>query len=85
MKKGLFCPIEAELTDNKWIEEFLYPEKSLEASGRKPLTLDYIHEELAKFNVTVSLLQLKSALNIPSNSQNLSPDVRPSDNSVLRY
>nr|WP_238937945.1 hypothetical protein [Anaerobacillus isosaccharinicus] len=40
------------MTD-KWIEEFLFPEKSLEASGRKPLNFDYIHEELAKPNVTL--------------------------------
>lgn len=54
-KKGLVCPLEDEMTD-KWIEEFLFPEKSLEASGRQPLDFDYIHEELAKPNVTLSLL-----------------------------
>ncbi|QOY38264.2 IS21 family transposase [Anaerobacillus isosaccharinicus] len=54
-KKGLDCPLEEEMTD-KWIEEFLFPEKSLETSGRKPLNFDYIHEELAKPNVTLSLL-----------------------------
>jgi transposase len=43
------------LTD-QWIEEFLFPEKSLEASGRQPLNFDYIHKELAKPNVTLSLL-----------------------------
>ncbi|WP_286163105.1 hypothetical protein [Bacillus sp. es.034] len=31
-KKGLVCPLEEEMTD-KWIEEFLFPEKTLEASG----------------------------------------------------
>src|SRR5690606_23016769 len=55
-KKGLVCPLDDEMTD-KWIEEFLFPEKSLEASGRQPLDLEYIHEELAKPNVTLSLLQ----------------------------
>lgn len=54
-KKGLVCPLEEEMTD-KWIEEFLFPEKTLEASGRQPLNFDYIHEELAKPNVTLSLL-----------------------------
>lgn len=41
-KKGLVCPLEDEMTD-KWIEEFLFPEKSLEASGRQPLDFEYIH------------------------------------------
>lgn len=54
-KKGLVCPLEEEMTDT-WIEEFLFPEKTLEASGRQPLNFDYIHEELAKPNVTLSLL-----------------------------
>lgn len=54
-KKGLVCPLEDEMTD-KWIEEFLFPEKSLKASGRQPLNFDYIHKELAKPNVTLSLL-----------------------------
>jgi len=54
-KKGLICPLEEEMTD-KWMEEFLFPEKTLEASGRQPLKFDYIHEELAKPNVTLSLL-----------------------------
>lgn len=55
VKKGLVCPLDEEMTD-KWIEEFLFPEKTLEASGRQPLNFDYIHEELAKPNVTLSLL-----------------------------
>lgn len=54
-KKGLVCPLDDEMSD-KWIEEFLFPEKSLESSGRQPLNFDYIHEELAKPNVTLSLL-----------------------------
>ena len=53
--KGLKGPLDEEMTD-KWIEEFLFPEKSLEASSRQPLNFDYIHEELAKPNVTLSLL-----------------------------
>ncbi|WP_255505008.1 integrase [Lysinibacillus sphaericus] len=31
--KGLNCPFDEEM-DDKWIEEFLFPEKSLEGSGR---------------------------------------------------
>ena len=54
-KKGLTCPLDEEM-DDKWIEEFLFPEKSLESSGRQPLDFDYIHKELAKPNVTLSLL-----------------------------
>jgi transposase len=54
-KKGLVCPLEDVMTD-KWIEEFLYPEKALEGSGMQPLNFDYIHRELAKPNVTLSLL-----------------------------
>lgn len=54
-KKGLVCPLEEEMTD-QWIEEFLFPEKTLEGSGRHPLKFDHIHKELAKPNVTLSLL-----------------------------
>ena len=54
-KKGLTCSLEEEMTD-VWIEEFLFPEKMLEASGRQPLDFEYIHMELAKPNVTLSLL-----------------------------
>ena len=54
-KKGLMYPLDEEM-DDKWIEEFLFPEKSLESSGRQPLYFEYIHKELAKPNVTLSLL-----------------------------
>ncbi len=54
-KKGLVCPLDEEMTD-QWIEDFLFPEKTLEALGRHPLDFDYIHKELAKPNVTLSLL-----------------------------
>lgn len=54
-KRGLVYPLEEEI-DDKWIEEFLFPEKSMEASGRQPLNFEYIHKELAKPNVTLSLL-----------------------------
>ncbi len=54
-EKGLVCPLDEEMTD-KWIEDFLFPEKSQEGSGRQALNFDYIHRELAKPNVTLSLL-----------------------------
>jgi transposase len=54
-KKGLICPLEEEM-DDKWIEDFLFPEKAFEASGRQPIDFEYIHNELAKPNVTLSLL-----------------------------
>lgn len=54
-RKGVVCPLEEEMSD-QWLEEFLYPETTLEASGRKPLDFEYIHKELAKPNVTLSLL-----------------------------
>lgn len=46
-EKGLVCPLDEEMTD-KWIEDFLFPEKSQEGSGRQALNFDYIHRELAK-------------------------------------
>ena len=45
-KKGLMCPLDEEM-DDRWIEKFLFPEKSLEGSGRQPLNFEYIHKELA--------------------------------------
>ena len=37
-RKGLFCPLDDEMTD-QWIEEFLFPEKALEFSGRQLIDL----------------------------------------------
>ncbi|QQK77782.1 IS21 family transposase [Salicibibacter cibarius] len=54
-KRGLKCPLDEEMTD-VWIEDFLYPEKKLEASGRQMIDFDYLHEELAKPHVTLTLL-----------------------------
>src|SRR5690625_5573944 len=67
-KKGLVCPLEEEMTD-QWIEEFLFPEKSLEASGRQPLDFDYIHKELAKPNVTLSLLHYEYEADCRANNK----------------
>ncbi len=57
-RKGLTCPLAEEMTDI-WIEEFLFPEQMLEVSGRQPLDFEYIHKELAKPNVPLSLLHRK--------------------------
>ncbi|QXE02893.1 hypothetical protein [Terribacillus sp. DMT04] len=54
-KKGLVPPLDDEMND-KWLEEFLFPAKSFENSGRFPIDFDYIYAELAKPNVTLSLL-----------------------------
>ena len=53
--KGLVPPLGDEMND-KWLEEFLFPEKSFENSGRASINFEYIHAELAKPNVTLSLL-----------------------------
>lgn len=52
-KKCLVGTLDEEM-DDKWIEEFLFPEKLLESSGSQPLDFDYIHQELAKPIVTLS-------------------------------
>src|SRR5699024_6870128 len=54
-KKGVKIPLEEEMTD-PWLEDFLYPEKKQEASGRHLMGFEYIHQELAKPNITLTLL-----------------------------
>lgn len=54
-KKGLGYPLDEKM-NNQWIEDFLFPEKSMKASVRQPIDFDYIHKELAKPNVTLLLL-----------------------------
>ena len=54
-KKGVKIPLEEEMTD-PWLEDFLYPEKKQEASGRHLMDFEYIHQELAKPNITLTLL-----------------------------
>ncbi|MFB4160377.1 transposase [Geomicrobium sp. JSM 1781026] len=39
-----------------WIDDFLYPEKKLVASGRHIIDFEGVHRELAKPHVTLSLL-----------------------------
>jgi transposase len=67
-KKGLMCPLDEEMND-KWIEDFLFPEKTLESSGRQPLDFEYIHKELAKPNVTLSLLHYEYEAQSRANSK----------------
>lgn len=67
-KKGLVGPLDEEMTD-QWIEEFLFPEESLEVSGRQPLDCDYIHKELAKPNVTLSLLHYEYEADCRANNK----------------
>lgn len=54
-KKEVTTPLTDEMTD-KWLEEFLYPEKTMEGSGYRPIDFEYIHKELGKKNVTLTLL-----------------------------
>lgn len=54
-QKGVKVPLEEEMTD-PWLEDFLYPEKKQESSGRHLMDFDYLHKELAKPNVTLTLL-----------------------------
>lgn len=67
-KKGLYCPLEEEM-DDKWIEEFLFPGKALESSGRQLPDFEYIHSELAKPNVTLSLLHHEYETDSRSNNR----------------
>lgn len=54
-KKGVIIPLDEGITD-PWLEDFLYPEKKQENSGRHLMDFDKVHEELAKPNVTLTLL-----------------------------
>lgn len=45
-----------EQMDDKWLEGFLFPEKLPESKGRHLPDFESIHQELAKPNVTLSLL-----------------------------
>lgn len=67
-QKGLVGPFDDEMTD-KWIEEFLFPEKSLESSGRYPIDFDHVHKELAKPNVTLSLLHYEYEIECRANKK----------------
>lgn len=54
-RRGLTPPLDEEMTD-PWLEDFFYPEKKAEASGRYPIDFDALHHELAKPHVTLTLL-----------------------------
>lgn len=53
--RQLSYPLTNEMTD-QWLEEFLFPEKTMEGSDYRPLDFDYIHNELGKKGVNLKLL-----------------------------
>lgn len=53
--KGLEYPFSEEMTDS-WIEEIFFPEKRIEERGRMLPDFEYLHKEMAKASVTLSLL-----------------------------
>lgn len=67
-QKGLEVPLSEEMTD-QWIEGLLFPEKQAEAKGRHLPDFDYIHKELAKPNVTLSLLHHEYELDCRANNK----------------
>ena len=54
-KRGVIIPLDEGITD-PWLEDFLYPEKKQENSGRHVMDFENVHKELAKPNVTLTLL-----------------------------
>lgn len=54
-RKGVKLSLDDEMTD-PWLEDFLYPEKKQERSGRHLMDFEKIHTELAKPHVTLTLL-----------------------------
>ena len=54
-RKGVKLPLDDEMTD-PWLEDFLYPEKKQEMSGRHLMDFEKVHRELAKPNITLTLL-----------------------------
>lgn len=54
-KRGIIIPLDEGITD-PWLEDFLYPEKKQENSGRHVMDFEYVHKELARPNVTLTLL-----------------------------
>jgi len=54
-RKGVKLPLDDEMT-NPWLEDFLYPEKKQERSGRHLMDFEKIHTELAKPHITLTLL-----------------------------
>ena len=54
-KKGISHPLSDDMTDS-WLQEVLFPEKNPEKAGRRIPDFEYLHKELAKPSVTLSLL-----------------------------
>lgn len=70
-KQVLHCALALEEEiDDKWIDEFLFPGKALESLGRQLQDFEYIHLELAKPNVTLSLLHYEYEIDCRSNNKN---------------
>lgn len=67
-EKGLNCPLSEEM-DDQWIEEFLYPHKAIENSGYGMIDFDQVHKELARPNVTLSLLHHEYEVNCRTNGK----------------
>ena len=54
-KRGVIIPLDEGITD-PWLEDFLYPGKKQENSGRHVMDFEKVHKELAKPNMTLTLL-----------------------------
>ena len=67
-EKGLECPLTEEMDDH-WIEEFLYPYKAIENSGYGMIDFALVHRELAKPNVTLSLLHYEYEVSCRANGK----------------
>lgn len=50
-QKNISCYLIEEMTD-KWLEDALFPEKSMEGSGYRTIDFEYVHKESAKKKVT---------------------------------
>jgi len=67
-KKGVKVPLSEEI-DDPWLEDFLFPEKKQEASGRYLMNFDQVHTDLAKPNVTLTLLHDEYSREAKSNGK----------------
>lgn len=67
-EKGLSWPFETNLTDSD-IENLLFPEKHQSSDFRRKPDCEYIHKELAKSGVTLSLLWDEYSLNCRENNE----------------
>lgn len=67
-EKGIELPFTEEMTD-AWFEGFLFPEKTRELKGRELPDFENIYKELAKPNVTLSLLHHEYELECQNNNK----------------